>query len=310
MAQKTTTLHEMIYHVKNLFRGGRGNDNDPITLLQYGRIIDQARAEVLRENWKKFRYDHTLLEQDPGVLQLLPLELQQNTVAGSDVQLEDRNVNTHNADFFFYRNMWTIEIPELIGLSGHMDLRIGTGVDDVFTVPIVDHDAMRWYRHLKFSGSQEKYCWSQGLTKVTPHLNKLVVETGNIHDTALAAKVAGAQNYILAEHDEVVLVDEYNGETESIYQPFLRIHGIFARPTAVSGWSETDPLNLEESAKVMRYPITEVLKEQVIEHITKYYLGTMETFFTDRANNAIQEEDRLDTLSNASAGAMPRGRRR
>lgn len=296
-----TTLHEMIYHVKNLMRGGRGNDNDPVTLRQIGRWIDQVRAEVLREHWRKNSYDHTLLEQDPGVLQPTPQLLKKNTVGGVDIQLDDRNVNTYNAPFYFYRNMWTIDIPELIGLDGHEDLRIGTGVDDVFTVPVVDHDAMRWYRHLKFSGSKEHYCWSQGLTKITPHLSKLIIETGSVTDLALAAKKVDMQTYVLAEDSGNVLVDQYEGEMVSIYQPFLRIHGIFARPTEVSGWSTTDPDNLVETAKTMRYPVTELLKEQMIERITKYYIVGIENFFNDRANNAVQEQDRLDTLSNSSA---------
>lgn len=304
-----TTLHEMIYHVRNTLRGGLGNDNDPVTLLQIGRWIDQARADTLLRSWSLYKYDHTLLEQDPGLLKLDPLPLQQFTITGVDHELEDRNVNTHNAGSFFYRNHWIAEIPELIGIPGHEDLKIGTSADNVLTVPIIEHSQQNFLRYLKFSGSLSQYCWHKGKVKIIPEENTLRVEIPDVQDLTLAVKYAGTSNFVIASDGVTTLIDhDKNNNPVDIYQPFLKISGIFARPTEVSGWSVGDPLALMETAKTMRYPITEALKEQVILTIKENYMVPVQSFFNDRANNAQQETDRIDTQDAKRAAGGQRGR--
>ncbi len=312
-----TTLHEMIYHVKNTMRGGLGNDNDPVTLKQIGRWIDQARADVLLRSWAQYRYDHTLLEQDPGVLKPSPQTAKRYIINGGDQAIEDKDLNSYNTDYPFYRNMWTIEIPELIGIPGHEDLKIGTALNDIFTVPVIEHSQQNWMRYLKFSGNNSRYCWNTGRVKMIPHLNKINIEVPSIQDTTLGVKKAGEDSYIKAANpiNQSVLTDlDENGATLEVFQPFFRIHGIFARPLEVEGWVSDDPASLIKTAKTLRYPITEALKEQVIIHIRENYMNAIHTYFNDRANNDLQEKDRLDTSDDrrkTSGGStrMPRARR-
>ena len=288
----------MIYHVVRLQRAGDGNINDPVTLRQVGRWIDQARAAVIRQNWLKYKYEHTLLEQDPGVLVMKPMELRQATYLGNPLLLNDRNVNTYNATDI-YKNMWVHDIPELIGLENQQDLRVGTSVDDVTTAPIINHEQARYFRHLKFGGSNETYCWTRKYSKIYPHLNHIIVETGGPQDTSLAAKVSGNAGYIQANHFGVNLFEEDSTLTPvEVYQPFLRIHGIFARPTEVEGWSTADPLEAVKTAKTLRYPVTEAMKEEIVQYIKENYIASIMQLFNDRANNTLQEKDRLDTLDN------------
>lgn len=291
-----TTLQEMVYGAFNLMRGGVGNDNDPVSIRQMGRWIDQIRAEVLMKNWSMMKYDHTLLEQDPGVLKLTPITLRQYTL-NSTILLDDRDVNTHNATPF-YRNRWKHDIPELIGLPGHQDIRVGTGVDDVFTTPIISHEKQRFYRYLKFSGAKTHYCWSKGKVKIIPHLQQIQVEIPDVQDLTLAAKESNSQAYVIAEMNGSPIIDKDADDNDvDIYQPFLRIHGIFARPLEVEGWVSDDPLSIVKNMKTLRYPVTETLKEQIFEHMQKYYMNTIHAYFNDRSNNMTQEMDRLDSES-------------
>ena len=293
-----TTLHELIYHVRNAVRGGLGNDNDPIPLNYIGRIIDQARAAVLKDEWRK-GIDHTLLEQDIGVLQPVPWPLRKNTVNGSDLELETKEVNKENAPFYFYRNLWYVEIPELIGLPRHQDLRIAAAADDVFTVPMLDQRQLGYSRYLKFTGSQSSYCWNKGLTKVIPHENHLMIETGHVQSEDLAAKNAATGTFISALHQGTPLVDKDPSDpltTIQVYQPFVRVHAIYARPTEASGWADEDPDTQIESAKTMRYPVTEILKDLMIAWIKDNILQIIKGTYLDRSNNFVQEEDKMDTL--------------
>jgi len=285
-----TTLHEMIYHVQSLMRGGVGNESDPVAYRQIGRWIDQARAHILVINWNKYGYDHTLLEQDPGVIMAAPVGLKEYIINGTPIKLDDRNVNTANGNFYFYKNRWKATIPELIGLSGHQDLRIGTGVDDVFTTPIVEHENIRFLRHLKFSGYSDKYCWSRNYTKIYPHLNEIYIETGGPQDLTLAAKNVDSQSYVVATNAGTPLVEiNSSGQSVPIYQPFLRIHGIFARPLEVEGWFALDPQTAVKTAKTLRYPVTEALKEQIVQYIKEAYIAPMLQIHNDRMNDNLQE---------------------